>query len=84
LKTEKLRTKKYKTDMLRRIGKQSGKSVESVPKKKTKVMMGRICGKGMFLTLKVNQLELRRLLYQALCARHETRWKTRGPIYKIT
>ena len=35
--------KKVKTDMLRSIGKQSGKSVESVPRKKKKAMLEMIC-----------------------------------------
>ena len=40
---------KMKMDMLRSIGKQSGKSVESVLKKKeTKATEGRICGIGRF------------------------------------
>jgi len=34
--------------MLRSIGKQSGESVESVPKKKRKATLGRICRKGRF------------------------------------
>jgi len=34
--------------MLRSIGKQPGESVESVPKKKRKATVGRICRKGMF------------------------------------
>jgi len=34
-----------KTDMLRSIGKQSGESVESVPEKKRKATVGRICRK---------------------------------------
>jgi len=34
--------------MLRSIGKQSGKSVESVPKKKGKAAVGRICKKERF------------------------------------
>jgi len=42
------KTKKAKTDMLRSIGKQSGESVESVPKKKRKATLGRICRKGRF------------------------------------
>jgi len=45
-KKEKLKSKK--TDMLRSIGKQFGESVESVLKKKRKVTLGRICGKGRF------------------------------------
>ena len=32
--------------MLRSIGKQPGESVESVPRKKKKAMVGRICGEG--------------------------------------
>jgi len=43
-KTEKLKSKQ--TDMLRSIGKQSWKSVESVLKKKRKATVGRICRKG--------------------------------------
>jgi len=38
--------KSRKTDMLRSIGKQPGESVESVPRKKKKAMVGRICGEG--------------------------------------
>ena len=34
--------------MLRSIGRQSGESVESVPKKKSEATVGRICRKGMF------------------------------------
>jgi len=34
--------------MLRSIGKQSGGFVESVPKKKRKATVGRICRKGRF------------------------------------
>jgi len=34
--------------MLRSFGKQSGESVESVPKKKRKAMVARICRKGGF------------------------------------
>jgi len=45
---EKQKTEKKKTDMLRSIGKQSGKSVESVLKKKKKATVGRICRKGRF------------------------------------
>jgi len=45
-KTEKLKSKKM--DMLRSIGKHSGKSVESVPKKKWKSIVRRICRKGRF------------------------------------
>jgi len=37
-----------KTDMLRSIGKQSGKSAESVLKKKRKATAERICRKGRF------------------------------------
>jgi len=37
--TEKLKSKK--TDMLRSIGKQSGESVESAPKKKRKATVGK-------------------------------------------
>jgi len=33
--------------MLRSIGKQSGESVESVPKKKRQAMVGSICRKGL-------------------------------------
>jgi len=36
------KTKKVKTNMPRSIGKQSGESVEPVPNKKKKAMMGRI------------------------------------------
>jgi len=43
-KTEKLKSKKM--DMLRSIGKQSGESVESVPKKKRKATVGMTCRKG--------------------------------------
>jgi len=43
-KQKKLKSKK--TDMLRSIGKQFGKSVESVTKKKRKAAVGRICRKG--------------------------------------
>ena len=39
---------KWKTDMLRSIGKESGESVESVLEKKRKAMVGRICRKGRF------------------------------------
>jgi len=35
-------------DMLRTIGKQSGKSMQSVLKKKRKATVGRICRKGRF------------------------------------
>jgi len=35
--------------MLGSIGKQSGESVESVPKKNRKAAVGRICRKGRFL-----------------------------------
>ena len=45
-KTEKLKSKKM--DMLRSIGKQSAKSVESVPKQKWKSVVRRICRKGRF------------------------------------
>jgi len=38
---------KAKTSVLRRVGKQSGESVESVLKKKKKATVGRICRKGM-------------------------------------
>jgi len=34
--------------MLRSIGRQSGESVESVPKKKSEATVGRICRKGRF------------------------------------
>jgi len=34
--------------MLRNIGKKSGEFVESVPKKKRKATMGKICRKGRF------------------------------------
>jgi len=34
--------------MLKSIGKQSGESVESIPKKKKKAKVGRICSKGSF------------------------------------
>jgi len=37
-----------KTDMPRRIGKQSERSVVSVLKKKKKATVGRVCRKGMF------------------------------------
>jgi len=47
-KREKRKTKNQKTDMLRSIGKQSGKSVESVQEKKWWAMVGRICSKGRF------------------------------------
>ena len=40
------KTKKYKTDMLRSIRKQSGESAQSVMKKKRKATVGRICRKG--------------------------------------
>ena len=50
--TEKWKTEKKlkckKTSMPRRIGKQSGESVESVLKKKRKATVGRICRKGRF------------------------------------
>jgi len=39
---------KRKTGMLRSIGKQSRESVESVPKKKRKATVGRICRKEGF------------------------------------
>jgi len=39
------KTKKYKTDMLRSIGKQFRESTESVPKKKRKATVERICRK---------------------------------------
>jgi len=39
-------SEKQKTHMLRSIGKQPGESVESVPRKKKKAMVGRICGEG--------------------------------------
>ena len=45
-KTEKLESKK--TGMLRSISKQSGETMESVPKKKRKAAVGRICRKGKF------------------------------------
>ena len=45
-KTGKLKTKK--TGMLRSIGKQSKEYVESVPKRKRKATLGRICRKGRF------------------------------------
>jgi len=45
---ENRKTKKYNTDMPRSIGKQSGKSVESVLEKKRKATMGRICKKRSF------------------------------------
>jgi len=40
--------KSKKTDTLKSIGKQSGESGESVPKKKRKATMGRIWRKGRF------------------------------------
>jgi len=40
--------KSKKTDKLRSIGKQSGKSMESVLKKKRKATVGRISRKGRF------------------------------------
>jgi len=46
--TKQWRTKNLKTDMLRSIGKQSRKSVETVWKKKRKATVGRICKKGRF------------------------------------
>jgi len=48
--TEKWRTGRLKkiTYMLRSIGKQSEKSVESVREKKRKATAGRICRKGRF------------------------------------
>jgi len=51
--TKKWKTEKKleikKTGVLRSIGKQSGESAESVPKKKKrKVTVGRICRKGRF------------------------------------
>jgi len=46
-KTVKLKSKK--TNMFRSIGKQSGESTESAPKKKMKAAVGRICRKGRFL-----------------------------------
>jgi len=48
LRTEKWRNRKLKMDMLRSIGKQSGKSVDSVRKKKRKAAVGRVCRKGRF------------------------------------
>jgi len=48
--TEKLKSKK--TDMLRSIGKQSGESVESAPKKKREATVGKICTKRKVLSLK--------------------------------
>jgi len=39
---------KIKTDLPRSIGSQSGKFVESVPKKKNKATVGIICRKGRF------------------------------------
>jgi len=47
-KWKKEKLKVNKTDKLRSIGKQSGKSVESVLKKKRKATVGRICRKGRF------------------------------------
>jgi len=44
----KWRTEKLKNNMLRRIGKQFGESVESVWKKKRKVTVERICRKKGF------------------------------------
>ena len=46
-KREKLESKK-KTGMLRSISKQSVETMESVPKKKRKAAVGRICRKGKF------------------------------------
>jgi len=40
--------KNKKTDMLRSIGKQSGESVDSVLKKKSKAAVGKICRKRRF------------------------------------
>jgi len=40
---------KGKTDMVKRIGKQSGESVESVLEKKMKATVGKICRTGRFL-----------------------------------
>jgi len=45
---EKGKLKKVKTDMLTSIDKQSAESVESVPRKKKKATIGRICRKGRF------------------------------------
>jgi len=42
------RKKKKKIDMLRSIGKQPGESMKSVPKKKRKAAVGRICRKRRF------------------------------------
>ena len=46
LTVENRRSREKKTDMLRRIGKQSGESVESVQEKKRKAAVGKICRKG--------------------------------------
>jgi len=46
--TKKWEELKSKKDKLKSIGKQSGESVESVLKKKSKAMVGRICRKGRF------------------------------------
>jgi len=43
---QKLKSKK--TDMLRSIGKQSRESMQSVPRKKKKATLGRICRKERF------------------------------------
>jgi len=45
---ENRKSREKKTDMLRSIGKQSGESVPSVPVKKRKAAVGRICRKGRF------------------------------------
>jgi len=45
LTVENRRSNERKTDMLRRIGKQSGESVESVLEKKRKAAVGKICRK---------------------------------------
>ena len=42
------KTNKSKTDMLRSIGKQSGKYVEPARKKKRKATVGKTCRKGRF------------------------------------
>ena len=48
-KTKKVeKEKKEKIDMLRSIGKQPGESMKSVPKKKRKAAVGRICRKRRF------------------------------------
>ena len=47
-KVKREKQKKYKTDMLRSIGKQSEESVESVLKKKREVTVGIICRKEGF------------------------------------